>query len=59
MRRRRRAPIASATAAASAAPNGELRGEVRQDKANEEVYLDNGSFKKTLMTYGLQGIYKF
>ncbi|HXU43811.1 MAG TPA: outer membrane beta-barrel protein [Burkholderiales bacterium] len=49
----------TATVAFLAADNFELRGEVRQDKANEEVYLDNGSFKKTLMTYGLQGIYKF
>jgi len=49
----------TATLAFLAADNFELRGEVRQDKANEEVYLDNGNFKKTLMTYGLQGIYKF
>jgi hypothetical protein len=32
---------------------------VRQDKANEAVYTDNGSFSKTMMTYALQGIYKF
>jgi hypothetical protein len=49
----------TATLAFLAADNFELRGEVRQDKANEAVYTDNGSFSKTMMTYALQGIYKF
>jgi hypothetical protein len=49
----------TATLAFLAADNFELRGEVRQDRANEEVYSDGGSFKKTLMTYALQGLYKF
>jgi hypothetical protein len=38
----------------------ELRTEVRGDKADQNVYIDsNGSTKKTLMTFGLQGLYKF
>jgi len=38
----------------------ELRTEVRADKANQSVYQDsNGSLKKTLMTFGLEGLYKF
>jgi len=38
----------------------ELRTEVRADKANQSVYIDSdGSTKKTLMTFGLQGLYKF
>jgi len=38
----------------------ELRTEVRMDKANQAVYLDSdGSTSKTLMTFGLQGLYKF
>ncbi|HUL92178.1 MAG TPA: outer membrane beta-barrel protein [Burkholderiales bacterium] len=38
----------------------ELRTEVRADKANQSVYIDsNGSTKKTLMTFGLEGLYKF
>lgn len=43
----------------AAADNFELRGEVRQDKANEAVYLDGTSLSKSLLTYALQGIYKF
>jgi hypothetical protein len=43
----------------AAADNFELRGEVRRDKANEAVYLDDGSWKDSLTTYALQGIYKF
>jgi hypothetical protein len=43
----------------AAADNFELRGEVRQDKANEAVYLDGTNFSKSLLTYALQGIYKF
>jgi hypothetical protein len=42
------------------ADNFDLRFEVRQDKANEAVYSDfGGSLSKTIMTYALQGIYKF
>jgi len=38
----------------------ELRTEVRADKAKESVYVDSdGSTSKTLMTFGLQGLYKF
>jgi len=38
----------------------ELRTEVRADKANQGVYVDSdGSAKKTLMTFALQGLYKF
>jgi len=38
----------------------ELRTEVRTDKANNAVYRDtDGSTSKTLMTFGLQGVYKF
>jgi hypothetical protein len=32
---------------------------VRLDKANQNVYVDGGSTSKTLMTFGLQGLYKF
>jgi len=41
------------------ADNFDLRGEIRQDKANEAVYSDNGSLSKSLLTYAIQGIYKF
>jgi putative OmpL-like beta-barrel porin-2 len=38
----------------------ELRTELRMDKANNSVYIDSdGSTSKTLMTLGLQGLYKF
>jgi hypothetical protein len=38
----------------------ELRGEVRQDKADNAVFTDtDGSMKKNLTTYAIQGIYKF
>jgi hypothetical protein len=43
----------------AAADNFDLRFEVRQDKANEAVYTDGGSLSKSLMTYAVQGIYKF
>jgi hypothetical protein len=49
----------TATVAFLAADNFELRGEVRQDKANEAVYTDGTSFSKSLMTYAIQGLYKF
>jgi hypothetical protein len=37
----------------------ELRTELRMDKANNSVYNDGGSTSKTLMSFGLQGLYKF
>ena len=37
----------------------ELRTEVRGDKAKEAVYVDGGSTSKSLLTFGLQGLYKF
>jgi hypothetical protein len=37
----------------------ELRTEVRADKADQNVYVDGGSTSKTLMTFALQGLYKF
>ena len=37
----------------------ELRTEVRMDRANQSVYVDSGSTSKTLMTFGVQGLYKF
>lgn len=43
----------------AAADNFELRGEVRQDKADQPVYMDGTNFSKSLLTYALQGIYKF
>jgi hypothetical protein len=45
-----------------AADNMELRAEGRADRANNDVFADFGSAtpnSKTLMTVGLQGIYKF
>jgi hypothetical protein len=49
----------TATLGYAAADNFELRGEVRQDKANEAVYTDGSNFSKSLLTYAIQGIYKF
>ena len=38
----------------------ELRGEVRMDKASNSVFVDtDGSTSKSLMSVGLQGLYKF
>ena len=38
----------------------ELRTEVRADRASEQVFVDsNGSTAKSLLTFGLQGLYKF
>jgi hypothetical protein len=38
----------------------ELRGEVRQDQADNKAFVDSkGQFSKTLMTMALQGLYKF
>jgi hypothetical protein len=50
------------TAALSYLPtsNVELRGEVRADRANTAVFIDSsGSTSKSLMSFALQGIYKF
>ena len=49
----------TATLGWAAADNFDLRAEVRQDKANEAVYLDGMNYSKSLLTYALQGIYKF
>jgi hypothetical protein len=43
----------------AAADNLDLRFEVRQDKANEAAYTDGSALSKSLMTYAVQGIYKF
>jgi len=38
----------------------ELRGELRQDRANQQVFTgDNGSFSKNLTTFAVQALYKF
>ncbi len=49
----------TATLGYALADNMDVRFEVRQDKANEAVYADNGGISKSLLTYALQGIYKF
>jgi len=47
------------TAAYLAATSFELRGEVRTDRATNAVFNDGGTGSKTLMTYAIQGLYKF
>jgi predicted porin len=47
------------TAAYLAADNFELRGELRTDRASEELFSDGGSLSKTLTTYAVQALYKF
>ena len=38
----------------------ELRAEIRQDRANEQVFTaDNGNFSKNLTTFAVQALYKF
>jgi hypothetical protein len=38
----------------------EVRGEVRTDRADNDVFTQyDGTMSKTLMTFALQGIYKF
>jgi len=38
----------------------EVRGEVRQDRADKQVFMgDNGSFSKNLTTFAVQVLYKF
>jgi hypothetical protein len=49
----------TATLGFAAADNFDLRAEVRQDKANEAVYTDGTNYSKSLLTYAIQGIYKF
>ena len=44
----------------AAADNFELRGEVRQDKADKEVYSEDGtSFTSKQMYFAVEGLYKF
>ena len=52
---------AEATLALSYLPNGsaELRTEVRGDRANSAVFVDSSGAKKSLLTFAVQGIYKF
>lgn len=47
------------TLAYLAADNFELRGEVRQDKADKAVFTDGTSLSTSLMTYAIQALYKF
>jgi hypothetical protein len=49
----------TATLGYAAADNFDLRFEVRQDKANEAVYTDGSNLSKSLLTYAIQGLYKF
>ena len=47
------------TIAYMAADNFELRGEVRQDKNDQAVFLDGSNFSKSLTTFAVQALYKF
>jgi hypothetical protein len=47
------------TLAYMAADNFELRGEVRNDRADQAVYTDGSNMSKSLLTYAIQGLYKF
>ncbi len=47
------------TVAYMPADNFELRGEVRQDKNDQAVYLDGTNFSKSLTTFAVQALYKF
>jgi len=50
----------TATLAYTPSSSVELRGEVRGDRSDKNVFINsNGSTAKTLQTFGLQGIYKF
>jgi hypothetical protein len=49
----------TATLGYAAAENFDLRFEVRQDKADQAVYTDGSNMSKSLLTYAIQGIYKF
>jgi hypothetical protein len=52
---------ATATLAYLPSASYEFRGEVRRDSASNSVFTDTGggSLSKTLLTFALQGIYKF
>lgn len=47
------------TLAYLAADNFELRGELRNDRADQAVYTDRSNMSKSLLTYAIQGLYKF
>jgi len=47
------------TLAYLAADNFEMRGEVRQDRADQAVYTDGANLSKSLVTWALQALYKF
>lgn len=47
------------TVAYLAADNFELRGEVRNDKADNPVFRDGGSLSDSLTTFAVQALYKF
>ncbi|MEA3195407.1 MAG: hypothetical protein QOD26_3740 [Betaproteobacteria bacterium] len=47
------------TLAYALADNLELRGEVRSDRADQAVYVDGTNLSKSLLTYAIQGLYKF
>lgn len=49
----------TATLTYALADNLDIRGEVRQDRADQAVYTDGSSMNKSLMTYAIQGLYKF
>lgn len=49
----------TATLAYAAADDLEVRFEVRQDRADQAVYSDNGGLSRSLLTCALQGLYKF
>src|SRR5207247_2391665 len=50
----------TATLAYLPSSSAELRGEVRFDQANKTVFINSdGTTAKSLMTFGLQGLYKF
>jgi hypothetical protein len=47
------------TMAYLAADNYEVRGEIRRDSANQQVFTDETNFSKNLTTYAIQVLYKF
>lgn len=47
------------TLANTPAKNVELRGEVRRDTSNQEVFTDGGALKKNQSSLALEAIYKF
>jgi len=50
----------TATLAYLPSSSAELRGEVRFDQANKTVFINSdGTTAKSMMTFGLQGLYKF